>query len=176
MEHPKRKHPRFKNFDYSSYGYYYVTICTHQRQPILSNIVGRGLAPAADECIIELTPIGSVVKHQLLDLENRYPYLIIDRYVIMPDHIHMILVLLDLPRAAGASPRPTKTPLTGIIGAFKSIVTRICNEKDDIPGRKIFQTSFYEHIIRNAKTYEEICIYMYENPMKWYHNKDLQEV
>lgn len=85
----------------------------------------------------------------------------IDRYVIMPTHIH---VIIDLSGAAGASPRPT---LMDVVGAWKSLTTRLCNQCDNIPGRKLFQTSFYERVIRNDAEYLEICRYLEENPAKW---------
>ena len=66
--------------------------------------------------------------------------------------------------AAGASPRPT---VMDIVCAYKSQTTRICNKEDNIPGRKIFQTSFYDEIIRNRAAYDEISKYIFENPMKW---------
>lgn len=144
----KRKHPRLKEFDYSVNGYYHVTVCTQDNLPILSAVkVGRGLAPAE----VELTSIGKIVEEQLLDLENRYSFVKIDKYVIMPTHIHVIIVFGN--EAAGAGPRPT---LMDIVCTFKSLSTRICNQNDNIQGRKIWQTSFYDEIIRNKQAYMEI--------------------
>ena len=100
MELPKRKPTRLKGYDYSQNGAYFVTICTHNRKCILGNIVGQGLAPAE----IVLSQYGKIAKEQLLDLENRYKTIKIDKYVIMPNHIH-IIVILD--NTAGASPCPT---------------------------------------------------------------------
>ena len=119
MEHklPKRKHPRLNQFDYSSAGAYFVTICTQNKRCVLSRIVGRGLAPA-ETIGVEYTPLGEIAKQQLLLLETRYPYLKIEQYVIMPNHIHVILLMEN--KAAGASPRPT---LMDIICTYKSLVT-----------------------------------------------------
>ena len=101
MEHflPQRKHPRLKNYDYSTAGAYYITICTHDRRCLLAHIAGQALAPAE----IQYTEHGEMAKRQLLLLEERYPNLKVDQYVIMPNHIHAILVLEE---AAGASPPP----------------------------------------------------------------------
>lgn len=147
-----------------------MTICAQNAKEILSQIVfsdaqynvGRGLAPAAYSIV--LTSVGVIAEKQLLELENRFPCVSIDKYVIMPNHIHVIIVIQK--EAAGASPRPT---LNSVVGVFKSLTTRICNENDKTPGRKLFQTSFYEHIIRNEEAYNDICRYIYDNPMKWYH-------
>ena len=157
-EIPKRKHPRLKEYDYSQPGYYYVTIHVQKDSSILST-VGRGLAPA--ECDVHLTKCGVVAKQQLLALEERYPGVTIDRYIIMPTHIHIIIRLQE---AAGACLCPT---LTDIVGAYKSLTTRKYNEMQNTPGRKLFQTSFYETVLRNEAAYVECCRYIDENPVKW---------
>lgn len=156
---PQRKHPRLKNYDYGSNGYYYITINTCENRSILSR-VGRGLAPAEAE--IKLSPIGKIAEEQLFDLEKRFCGLKIDKYVIMPNHIHAILIL-ESP-AAGASPRPT---VPDIICAFKSLTTRICNKKFNTPGRKLFQASFYDEIIENENHYLEAWQYIENNPLKY---------
>ena len=156
---PKRKHPRLEKFDYSSSGAYYITICTQNRRHVLSHVVGRGLAPAAMSNI-ECTSFGKIAEQQLLLLEERYAFLTVDQYVIMPNHIHAVFVLNN--ETAGASPRPT---LMDIVCAYKSMTTIQC-KKNGLSG-KLFQTSFYEHIIRNREEYDTIKKYIYENPQKW---------
>ena len=162
-ELPKRKHPRLDNYDYSSAGAYFVTICTQSRRRVLSRIVGRGLAPAETKAI-EYTLFGEIAEKQLFLLEERYPYLVVDRFVIMPNHIHAIIILNS--EAAGASPRPT---VTDIVCAYKSLTTRAC-KKNGFDGN-LFQASFYEHIIRGRDDYEEIIKYIYENPIRWYYDE-----
>ena len=163
MNYPKRKHPRLKNYDYSLPGYYYVTIHTEQDGNILSR-VGRGLAPA--EAVVYLTAVGKIAQQQLFALEERYPYVKIDKFVIMPAHIHTIIRLTE--EAAGASPRPT---LTDIICAYKSLTTRLCNQAFHTPGHKLFQTSFYETVLRNEQAYQECWLYIHGNPAKWLENR-----
>ena len=162
-ELPKRKHPRLDNYDYSTAGAYFVTICTQNRRCVLSRIVGRGLAPA-ETTAIEYTSLGEIAEKQLLLLKDRYPYLAVDKYVIMPNHIHVIMILSG--KAAGASPRPT---IADIVCAYKSLTTREC-KKNGFEGI-LFQTSFYEHIIRGREDYEEIVKYIYENPLRWYYDE-----
>lgn len=168
-----RKHPRLKNYDYRQNGYYYITVNTEANRPLLStirsipdsNTVGRGLAPAKAE--INLTAIGKIAEEQLLNLEQRYDFVKVDKYVIMPTHIHAIVILFGDPMLkdeAGASPSPT---LSDVVCAFKSLTTRICNEKDKVYGRKIFQTSFYDEIIRNECGYWEAWQYIDSNPERW---------
>jgi len=162
-ELPIRKHPRLNNFDYGTSGAYFVTICTQNRRCVLSRIVGRGLAPA-EMNVTEYTLFGEIAKKQLFLLEERYPFLAIDQYVIMPNHIHVILILNG--EAAGASPRPT---VMDIVCAYKSLTTIEC--KKNSLSDKLFQTSFYEHIIRGREDYDEIRKYIYENPMRWYYDE-----
>ena len=152
---PKRKHPRLDHYDYSIAGAYFITICTQNRRCLLSHIVGQGLAPAE----IQYTAYGQIAREQLLLLEQRYPSLKIDRFVIMPNHIHAILLLEEMPEDA---PRPT---LMDIVCAYKSLTTRQCKKVGPID--KLFQTSFYEHVIRGREDYHEIAEYIVNNPKQW---------
>ena len=162
-ELPKRKHPRLKNFEYSACGAYFVTVCTQNRRCLLSHIVGRGLAPA-EESIVEYTSFGKVAEKQLKLLEDRYSFLTVDQYVIMPNHIHVIFILNS--QTAGASPRPT---VMDIVCAFKSLTTREC-KKNGFQG-SLFQTSFFDHVIRDREDYEKRVKYIDENPMRWYYDE-----
>ena len=113
---------------------------------------------------ISCVSFGKIAEKQLFLLEERYPYLEVDQYVIMPNHIHAIMILHG--ETAGASPRPT---ITDIVCAYKSLATREC-KKNGFDG-KLFQTSFYEHIIRGQEDYTEIVKYIYENPIRWYYDE-----
>ena len=174
-ELPKRKSTRLKNYDYSSSGVYFVTICTQDRKQILSEIirtrqsftdtsensaVGEGLAPPV--YIVKLKPCGEIVKEQLQQVEQRFPNVSVKDYVIMPDHIHVILYLRK--ETGGASPSPT---LDDVICAFKSLISRVCKQKHGI--EKIFQRSSADHIIRDREDYETRRKYIYENPKRWYY-------
>ena len=152
---PQRKHPRLDAYDYSTAGAYFITICTQNRRCLLSSIVGRGLAPAE----IQFTTYGHIAQEQLLLLEQRYPALQIDQYVIMPNHIHAILLLEE---TTGEYRQPS---ITDIICAYKSLTTRQCKKVQPID--RLFQTSFYEHIIRGREDYHEIAEYIVNNPRQW---------
>lgn len=152
---PKRKHPRLKCYDYGTAGAYFITICTQNRRCLLSRIVGRELAPAE----IQYTKFGQIAQKQLFMLEQRYSSLKIDQYVIMPNHIHMILLLNE---PTEGTRRPT---ITDIICAYKSLTTRECKKVHPID--KVFQTSFYEHVIRGREDYDEISEYIVNNPKQW---------
>ena len=172
---PKRKSTRLKNFDYSSVGAYFVTICVRDRMQILSEIVrtdltsanktigiavGEGLAPP--EITVKLKPCGEIVKEQLQLIETRFRGVTVEDYVIMPDHIHAVIFLHG--KAGGASPSPT---LDDVICAFKSLTSRSCKQKYGI--EKMFQRSSAEHIVRDREDYETRRKYIYENPKRWYY-------
>ncbi|MGN0568882.1 MAG: transposase [Candidatus Fimenecus sp.] len=170
-ELPKRKHPRLKQYDYSANGYYFVTICCKDMRCFFGKIthiadsVGCCLAPnemAHNDTILTLSSYGQMAEKQLFALEERYDYVTIDKYVIMPNHIHAILILDG--ETAGASLRPT---LSDIICAYKSLTTRNCNQIGIYKGRQIFQNSFYDRIITSEEGYLEVWQYIDENPRKW---------
>ena len=152
---PQRQHTRLKHYDYSTPGAYFITICTQNHRCLFSHIVGRRLAPAE----IRYTIYGEIAKQQLFALEERYPSLTIAHYVIMPNHIHVILVLNE---PVGAIPCPT---IMDIVCTYKSLTTRECKKAKPID--KLFQTSFYEHVIRGQEDYDEIAEYITNNPKQW---------
>ena len=158
MNYPNRKHPRLKQYDYRLPGYYYVTVHSAPDSTPLST-VGRGLAPA--EAAVHLTAAGEIVQQQLLALQKRYSNVIIDKYVIMPTHVHAIIRLTELP------PGQKGPSLAETVGVFKSLTTRMCNQLQNTPGRQLFQTSFYEKVLRSEKSYQECWRYIDENPVKW---------
>ena len=130
---PERKHPRLKQYDYSQDGVYFITVCTNGKKRILSRIVGR---PAPWPPEVRLTPIGKIVEQTLKNTANVYPGVSIDHYVIMPNHIHFLL------RIDGGGQRAGRPTLMTMIHGFKNVVTRKI-------GQKIWQNSFYEHVVRD---------------------------
>ncbi|MBR5237044.1 MAG: transposase [Clostridia bacterium] len=154
---PKRKPTRLKGYDYSLPGAYFVTICTKDKKPLLSKIVGQGLAPAENQ----LTIYGNIAKEQIELLAHRYQTIKIDNYVVMPNHIH--LLISNYETMAGASPCPT---ISAVICAFKSITTRKCH-KAGLSEPHLFQSSFHDHIIRGKEDYQKIWEYIDGNALKW---------
>ena len=144
---PQRKRIRWEYRDYSDAGMYFITICIEGRKPILSKVLSVGDG-ALDVPNIELTEIGKIVERNLLS-SNKINGITIDQYVIMPNHIHVILFYDE--NAAGASPRPT---IMDVVCAYKSLTTRRCKEIKPI--KKLFQTSFYDRVIRTEEEYYKI--------------------
>ena len=128
--------------------------------------VGEGLAPP--EYSVKLKPCGEIAREQLQMIETRFPTVTVEDFVIMPDHIHMVLILHK--GEGGASPSPT---LNDVICAFKSLTARYCKQRYGI--EKIFQRSYAEHIVRDREDYEARRRYILENPMRWYYKNASKE-
>ena len=158
---PKRKHPRLDTFDYSSAGAYFVTICTQDRRCVLSDITTESSHSPAE---VKYTNYGFLAEQQLFTLKERFPFVEICNYVIMPNHIHIVLLL-----RGRTEDLEIRAALTDIICAYKSLTTKACKSAGF--SGKLFQTSFYEHIIRNYDEYEEISKYIYDNPINWYYDE-----
>ena len=160
MSVQKRKSPRLKEYDYSLPGAYFVTVCTKEKKCLLSEIVGEGLCPLPEN---RLTPIGEEIKSSIRFINDNYPGVTIDRYVIMPNHIHLIVII-----ETGGDGTP---PLQDIIGRLKSYTTGKY-------GAELWQRSYHDHIIRGEEDYQKIWNYIDENPLKWeldcfYKNRDM---
>ena len=159
---PSRKPNRLKGFDYAEFGAYFITICVKNRTPLLGNIVLENDLESPQVC---LSAYGKITEFYLKRIAG------IDKYVIMPDHIHMILLKWDIPEkeprgAMWASP-PTKssTTISQDIRSFKILVTKQI-------GFSIWQRSFYDRILRNDKEYEQVWDYIENNPLLWLEGKD----
>ena len=150
-----------KNFDYSENGLYFLTICVKNRKKLLCNIVGRGVFDAPK---IELTSVGKIVEKYIHSINNAEK-LTVEKYVIMPDHIHL-MVFVENEDCYGASktPRPTNQIVPHMVSTFK----RFCNREI---GENIWQTSFYDHIIRNEADYSKHYDYIVDNPVMWAENR-----
>lgn len=157
---PKRKQNRLKNFDYSTNGAYFITLCTINHKCILSKIVGDGFP------VPQLTICGSIIENIINEIDIQYDNVNVDTYVIMPNHIHMILTISN--DFGTGNPSPT---ISNIIAWLKYSSTKLINQKYNSAGNRIFQRSFYDHIIRNENDYNEIWQYIEQNPKKWKEDK-----
>lgn len=162
MELPKRKPTRLKDYDYSKNGYYFITICTHNRKNILSNINVGEVSP-----LPQLTPQGTIVNEYILSINEKYPSVKIDKYIIMPNHIHIIICIDNNGRGnpnGRENPSPT---VSNVIGWLKYNATKQISETSDTKDNIVFQRSFHDHIIRDENDYIRICEYIENNPLKW---------
>ena len=138
---PSRKHPRLREYDYSTPNYYFITICTWEKKQLF------GLP----DC---LSPLGNLAQEGILKIRHHFPHIKIDKYAVMPNHVHMILIV-----------QGTGPDISTVIGQYKAYVTK--RIRDLHPMDHIWQTSFHDHIIRNQASYEKIWLYIHANPDNW---------
>ncbi|MBQ8783528.1 MAG: transposase [Clostridia bacterium] len=155
MSLPKRKPNRLKDYDYSSNGAYFLTICTKDKQKILCDIVR---VDDLGDPIIKLTEIGKIVDKYIVSA-NKIDNVTVDKYVVMPNHIHMIVSVENF----GGSPR-SSTLTSATIPNLVSALKRFINAE---AGKNIFHRSYHDHIIRDENDYLRIWEYIDTNPVKW---------
>ncbi len=155
IEFPKRKRNRLEHYDYSSCGAYFLTICTSERRNYFWDNVGATIGRPQD---VELSAYGRIVDEAINNITVIYQSISVDQYVIMPDHIHLLLLI-----RADEYGRPVVAPtMSRLVQQLKGYVTKRI-------GISIWQKLFFDHVIRNKQDYEEHAKYIYENPMRWYY-------
>ena len=167
---PKRKSLRLKNYDYSANGAYFVTICTHEKKCILSTVGAIHESP--EKYCVKLNRYGSIVRHYIKKSEKRFS-VIIPEYVIMPNHIHLLIVVdnYDPERAILESPlQSTRSQLSKIVGYIKMNTSKEIHQIN--PYIKLWQRGYYDHVVRNEEDYCLHLQYIEENPKKWLLGKD----
>lgn len=147
----ERKNIRLKEYDYGRNGAYFITICTKDKKKIFGEIVG---ATSGRPVKMVLSKYGQIVDNVILDIPNYYENIFVDKYVIMPNHIHLIIFIKNQGRAMHA---PT---ISKVIQQMKGIVTKQV-------GYLIWQKLYYDHVIRNEHDYQQIWQYIDNNPLKW---------
>jgi putative transposase len=162
---PSRHHRRsirLRGYDYSEAGAYFVTICSRERECLFGQIT--------DGAVV-WTPFGEGVVATWEAMPTRFPTVDLDAWVLMPNHLHGILVLNDPTAnvtAANTAPLPSQRPfLGGVIAWFKYLSTKEINRLRGTPGQRVWQRNYHEHIIRNERSLEELRNYTVENPLRW---------
>ncbi len=167
MDEPNRKQIRLKKYDYSSAGAYFVTVCTEGRAHLFGEIEKRDVG--AHLCVRPNRPDLLIVKW-LFEMQNKYSGVTIDSYTVMPDHVHFILVITG---------EHTGSPLPEIVQWFKTQSTNeyIRGVKSGLYPpfiKRLWQRSYYEHIIRNRDDLAKTRKYIEENPLRWYYKNNIK--
>ena len=156
MDLPERKPMRLRDYDYSSPGAYFITVCTRGKECFLSRIdVGAGVL---DGPKVVLSFRGAVVEETIRNMGRHYPHVSIDPFVIMPNHIHLLV------RISAGGPSGTPAPTNAVIPSLVSYLKRVTNRKCAAP---LWQRSNYDHGIRNEDDYRQIAEYIHANPTRW---------
>ena len=167
----KRKNIRLKDYAYSSNGAYFITVCTENRNVVLSEI--RRGDPCGRPSVI-LTKTGEIAEKTFSVIVELFD-ISIDKYVIMPNHIHFMFTKNDSIEKRATVRLANKTlgqaPTVGrVVGAYKSIIVgewlKICKQNNEIMGR-LWQRNYYEHIIRDENDYLTKWNYIDTNPERW---------
>ena len=169
---PVRKNIRLQGYDYAQAGYYFVTICVADKKPILSKIhsnrVGTRVGTDVPVCPlykIDLLPTGIQIENTINYINDNYKQVKIEKHVIMPDHIHLLINLEN--KGEFDTDRQGCLSLRDVVKYLKSYTTR---EYRKITGNKeavLWQQRYYDHIIRNQEDYNEKWQYIDNNPLKY---------
>ena len=150
---PNRKSIRIEDYDYSTPGAYFITICTVNREKIFWDSVGADIIRPQN---IPLSTAGKIVEQGISQIAEHYDNVFVDKFCIMPDHIHLILRI-----ESDVGGRIISAPtVSTVVGSMKRWVSRQI-------GRPIWQKSFYDHGIRNQQDYDEIWQYIENNPLNY---------
>ena len=164
MQLRNRKSNRLKEYNYSLQGAYFITICTKDRKQILSKInVGTGVLDCPE---IKLLRYGKIADKYINQLNDFYDNISVDKYVIMPNHIHLLIRILDLNGQSG-TPVPTNAHIdnkNSVIAKYVSTFKRFCNKEY---GLNIWQARYYDHVIRGEQDFNDTIEYIENNPIKW---------
>ena len=159
-----RRSIRLESYDYSQAGAYFVTICTQNRRCLFGDIA---------DGIMVLNATGRMVEKWLHELPKKFNGIKLDEYLIMPNHIHAIIVIENV-GAIHELPLPPNNPMhrrrmliPKIIGYIKMNSAKLINQSRNTPGTRVWQRNYYEHVIRNEADMTEVREYILNNPTRW---------
>ncbi|MFM7450600.1 MAG: transposase [Leptolyngbyaceae cyanobacterium] len=147
-----RRSIRLQGYDYSQLGFYFVTICTWQREHLLGDVINFN---------VKLSRFGEAIQYNWRILPNKFKALEIDEFVIIPNHIHGILHITQ----------DNQDSLSEIVRNFKTSSARRVNQLRGTKGIPVWQRNYYEHIIRDQNSLEKIREYISNNPLVWKRDK-----
>ena len=154
---PSRKPTRLPGYDYSQAGYYFVTICTHNKIHLFGEITSGNMI---------LNQLGEIVVATWTNLPKHFIGISIDDFIVMPNHLHGIIIIEDVKTPLKQT--PIKNPsLVVIVGSFKTWSARKINALTNRTGKPVWQRSFYDHVIRNETGLNHIREYIINNPIQW---------
>jgi putative transposase len=146
---PRRRSLRLPGYDYSQAGAYFVTACTQNRLMLFGEVI---------DCDVRLNEMGTIVQQTWDDLPRHYHGIDLDAFIVMPNHVHGIIILADQSERRHAIPE--------IVRGFKTFSARRVNERVGKRG-VLWQRGYYEHVIRNEKALDRIRAYIANNPARW---------
>ena len=158
---PKRKTIRLPQYDYTSAGAYFVTICVKDRCPLLWDNVGAGITRPEDA---PLSALGKTVAAAIGQISEHYPHITVEKHCIMPDHVHLLLLFHEKDGRQIAAPT-----LSVVIGQMKRWVSKTT-------GLSFWQKSFIDRVIRSEQGYLAVWEYIHNNPLRLDNGDDLPDL
>ena len=160
MEYPKRKQIRLKDYDYSLNGAYFVTVCTEKRENLFLFV---GAAPCGRP-----HPAREIAETWIRKIPEKFPTVSVQNFVVMPNHIHLLLLFSD----QGTTGGHVGPPLQNVMDWYKTMTTNAYIrgvQGGALPSfhKKIWQRGYYEHVIRNEQDYLNVWTYIDQNPARW---------
>jgi putative transposase len=155
-----RRSIRLRDYDYTQEGLYFVTICVDQKRCLFGEII---------DGVMHSNNLGDIVLDEWQQTPLVRPYVILDAYVLMPNHFHGLVFIDKLPQDFSSPNSQTlkSGSLGAIIGQFKSAITKRFQQLDAVPEFPIWQRNYYEHIVRNEDDHRRIQTYIEFNPANW---------
>lgn len=179
----ERKRLRHPTYDYSAPGAYFITTVKKDRAMLFGRVVDGA---------VHLNEAGQVVADTWQWLADQYPYVVVDVWVVMPNHTHAIIVIAPVGagrvdvgagrvRAGRDRPPPQQNkpkikPLGQLVGAFKTVSAKQINILRQTPGAPVWQRGFHDRIIRDDREWTAIRAYIHDNPRRWRQDRDNLEV
>ncbi len=153
MDLPKRRPNRLSEFDYSTPGAYFITLCTKDHRCIFWDTVGASIARPQSP---GLSAWGKIAERAIGEIPAHYPAISVDHYAVMPNHIHLLLQI-----QTDADGRPMVAPtISTVMQQLKGVITKRI-------GQPVWQKLFHDHVIRNQQDYDSIWQYIDNNPLRW---------
>src|SRR5262245_6602365 len=155
---------RLRGYDYTRAGAYFVTACTHARECLFGRIAGGEIRPST---------YGAIALECWQSIPEHCPHVDVDAFVVMPNHVHGILVLVEDTARSSYAPaqerfsKPVAGSLPTVVRLYKAAVTRRINDLRGTPGAPVWQRNYYEHIIRDQASLDRIRAYIASNPSRW---------
>jgi putative transposase len=158
----RRRSLRLQGYDYAQAGAYFLTICTQNRKCMFGNV---------EQGRMRLNDAGELAVATWSNMSERFPEIDLDMFVVMPNHLHAIIVLSDTGSAVGAAISSAPT-IGDVVGAFKSSFTvqfidGVKKKRWPAFDRRVWQRNYYEHIIRDERDLDRVRRYIDENPAAW---------
>jgi len=170
---PERRSIRLRGFDYSQAGVYFVTICADRRRALFGKVVDGSM---------RLNWLGRIVEQTWLEIPLHCANVGLDAHVVMPNHLHGILVVYKRARHAVPLPvsdqhaeafgQPREASIPTIVRSFKAAVTKKVHERIPHLRLPVWQRGYFEHVIRPGDNMGRIIGYIYENPKRWLWDKE----